>query len=97
MDASTGEVTGLALGRCSVLATFDGGKNYTADTGVFFLEVTVAHPAQNIAVANPYGENPVVGVGGTLAVVNPPTVTLQNGAVGGGVIYGVTAWISSVL
>ena len=78
-DAAIGDV-------CVVQVAFAANTNYEAWPIGNFATVTVAAGAQTVTISEPYGEEPTLGVGGTLALVNPPVATAGEDA-GGAVSY----------
>ena len=67
-------ITGVDQGSCTIQVAFAGDDNYHPLAVSDLQTVTVVDGEQELTIADPYGEEPVLVVGGTLALVNEPTV-----------------------
>ena len=82
VDASTGRVTGEAVGRCVVEVMLLGNVNYRPSTAEL-LNITVQKGEQRLNIpGSPYGISPQLVMGGTLELVRTPSASH-----GGNLIY----------
>ena len=84
VDEATGVITGLDQGFCTIEVAFAGNENYEPLTATDLQTVRVVDGNQQLTFSDPYGEEPALAVGGTLAIVNAPVATA--GSDPGGVI-----------
>ena len=86
VEEATGVITGLDQGSCTIQVAFAGNGNYNPLTATDLQTVTVVDGNQQLTFSDPYGEEPTLAVGGTLAIVNAPVATAGSGA-GGAISY----------
>ena len=91
VDGASGIVTGIAPGDCILQVAFAGDDNYNALDATDLQTVVVTEWNQTIVAENPYGENPSLTAGQTLAIVNEPEATIVDLAgeeqAGGAITY----------
>ena len=87
VDPSTGVVTGVAKGSCTIQVAFAGDDNYEPLAATDLQVLTVTDLDQTLAISNPYDGVAEMMVGDILALVNAPTATLENGDTGGAITY----------
>ena len=74
INASTGAISGLAVGTCTVQARYAGNTNYNASAWASAPNITVGKGSQSLSwPTNPYGTSPSVQVASTLALVSTPS------------------------
>ena len=96
VDENTGTVTGILAGNCTIQVMFAGDDNYEAlEASDLSPVISVTQLDQKISSENPYGENPTMGVGGSLIIINEPTATILNNdgenVAGGEITYEVSS------
>ena len=74
VDGASGAITGLDQGSCTIQVAFAGDDNYYSLSAADLQTVTVVDGNQQLTLDAPYGESPSLSVGGTLALVNEPTI-----------------------
>ena len=85
VEATTGTVTALALGDCTVEAGLGGTTDY-APSVALLQTIGVTEGRQVITLSEPYGAIPTVAVGETLEIVTAPTAAAGADA-GGDISY----------
>ena len=94
VEASSGTVTGLALGSCTIQVSFAASTNYNASDAMDIGTINVLEREQTITINNPYGTSATMAVEETRELVNAPTAVIQdnngNSIEGGAITYQVT-------
>ena len=75
-----GAVTGLSAGVCTVEVAFSGDDDYEAYSKADLQTITVVRGVQSLTFRDPYGAEPTLKSGETLAISSPPMGS-QNGAI----------------
>ena len=70
-DASVGDT-------CDIQVVFAGNDNYAAGSAINLATVTVALGAQTVKFSEPYGANPILTVGESLVLENPPVTAAED-------------------